>query len=66
MNPICHKKSKHNETCFHFLRDQTNKGKLIVQFPPKAAKRDQLQKQRREIGIFTFDSLNLEITLNEN
>jgi len=29
-HPIAHGRSKHNETRFHFLRDQVNKGKLEV------------------------------------
>jgi KUP system potassium uptake protein len=67
-NPISHGKSKHIETRFHFLRDQVNKGKLILEYCStnnqqadiltKAIKRDQFLKLRREMGVVSFDSLN--------
>jgi len=31
-DPATHGKSKHIETGFHFLRDQVNKGKLILEY----------------------------------
>jgi hypothetical protein len=33
-NPVCHGKSKHIETRFHFLRDQVNKRKLVLEYCP--------------------------------
>lgn len=31
-HPVAHCRTKHIETCFHFLRDQVNKGKVDVEF----------------------------------
>lgn len=28
-NPVAHDRGKHIKTCFHFLRDQVNKGKSV-------------------------------------
>ena len=31
-HPVAHGRSKHIKTHFHFLRDQVNKGKLILEY----------------------------------
>lgn len=58
-NPIAHGKNKHIETRFHYLRDQVNKNKLIVEHCPtkkqqddiltKGMKGDLFVKMRRDI-----------------
>ncbi|XP_027340865.1 uncharacterized protein LOC113854179 [Abrus precatorius] len=60
-NPICHGKSKHIKTRFHFLRDQVNQGKLNVDFCKlefqladiftKALKYERFKCLRESIGV---------------
>ena len=67
-NPITHGKSKPVETRFHYLRDQVNKCKIIVEYCStndkvayvftKPVKRAQFLELRKELGVFCFESLN--------
>jgi dihydroorotase len=67
-NPITHRKSKPVETRFHYLRDQVNKCKIIVEYCStndkvayvftKPVKRDQFLELRKQLGVVYFESLN--------
>ena len=56
------------ETKFYCLKDQVNKGNIVVEYRPdndqtidivtKIVKRVQFIKLRRELGVVAFDSLN--------
>ena len=67
-NHITHGKRKHIETRFHYLRDQVNKCKIIVEYCStndqvanvftKPVKRAQFLKLRRELRVVCFESWN--------
>ncbi|GAU50483.1 hypothetical protein TSUD_409690 [Trifolium subterraneum] len=68
-NPISHGRSKHIETRFHFIREQVNNGRIVLNHCPtevqeadiltKGLKHDRFIKLRSKIGVTT-----LENTLN--
>ena len=63
-NPIAHGRSKHIETRFHFLREQVNKGKLVLEFCPseiqaatiltKGLSVERFHDMREMLNIVTF------------
>lgn len=48
-HPIAHRRSKHIETRFHFLSDQVNKGRIILEYCKQLA--DILTKPFEETNI---------------
>jgi len=60
-NPCQHKRAKHIDICHHFLRDNVEKGLVSMNFCAtndqiddiftKALNREQLEKNRLELGL---------------
>ncbi|CAJ2635289.1 unnamed protein product [Trifolium pratense] len=67
-NPISHGRSKHIETRFHFIRDQVNKGKIVLSHCPtdeqqadiltKGLKHDRFIGLRNKLGVKNLEHLN--------
>lgn len=67
-HPISHGRSKHIETRFHFLRDQVNKDKLLLEYCrtdlqvadifTKPLKKDRFEELRKKMGIVSLGELN--------
>ena len=64
-NPVQHKRTKHIDVRHHFLRDNVEKGNIIMEFCktenqvsdifPKALGRESFQKNRLELGLIFLD-----------
>jgi hypothetical protein len=70
-NDVFHKKNKHIDTCFHFIRELVNNGDIVLQL---CGSRDQLVDiftkplgksdfdfQRQHIGIISADVCNYRV-----
>lgn len=67
-HPMAHGRSKHIETRFHFLRDQVNNGKIIVEhcrtdvqladILTKALKRQRFVELRNKLGVVSIEDVN--------
>lgn len=65
---VAHGRSKHIETQFHFMRDQVNKDKLLVEYCKtelqvadiltKPLKRDKFEEQIKKLGMVSLEKLN--------
>ena len=64
-NPVQHKRTKHIDVRHHFLRDNVEKGNIIMEFCKtenqvadiftKALGRESFQKNRLELGLIFLD-----------
>ena len=67
-NPVCHGRSKHIETKFHFLRDQVSQGRLELVYCPtedqvvdvftKALRQSRFEKLRELLGLKSINILD--------
>ena len=66
-NPVHHKRTKHIDVRHHFLRDNVEKGNIVLTYCPteeqiadiftKALSKDQFERNRLKLGMLTCDTL---------